>query len=92
MMLEFDHYSQNGKTLMAGFTCQRCRATAVAPLKDCVPGDEGDRFIRNLKPPKGWSDHFYGWLLCPECTNKLKDFIETKGDVVPTLEEQERKE
>ena len=80
-MIEFNRFSDNGKTLMAGFKCQRCRTTAVAPLKDCIRDDEGSRFIHNLKPPEGWSDHFYGWLLCPECTQKLRDFMNMEGEI-----------
>ena len=74
-MIEFDSFSQNGKALCCEFTCQRCKAKCTLPIQDCLPGDEGDRYLRNLKVPRGWSDHFYGWLLCAECTEKLRAFM-----------------
>lgn len=79
-MPEFDRYSDGYRTLMAEFKCQRCNTTAIAPLKDCRPNNEGERYLRNLNPPNGWSDHFYGRLLCPECTQKLRDFMNMEDD------------
>ena len=80
MAYEFDSLSSGGRTLCCAFVCQRCSARYDSPLEDCLPGDEGARYLRNLKVPKGWSDHFYGWLLCAECTEKLKKFMRNEDE------------
>lgn len=74
-MPQFDYYSRNGITLMVEFKCQRCGASDVSPLEPHVLKDEGSRYLHNLKTPNGWSNHFYGRLLCPECTTKLRAFL-----------------
>jgi hypothetical protein len=79
MVPQFDYYATGGRTLCCEFKCQRCEETAVVPLEECVPNDEGSRFLRNLKVPRGWSDHFYGWMLCPSCTERLKAFMSGEG-------------
>jgi hypothetical protein len=61
---------------MVEFKCQRCNATILETLKDVLarsPDDYG--YLHNLRTPEEWSDNFYGWLLCPECTQKLKEFM-----------------
>lgn len=79
-MIQFDNFTSGGKTLCCEFRCQRCSHKETVPVKDCMPNDEGSRYLRNMNVPKGWSDHFYGWLLCPECTEKLKAFMKMEGD------------
>ena len=74
MTPQFDHYQTEGRTLYCEFKCRRCGATYMRPLKECVPNDEGDRWLRNTVPPPGW-DTYYGGLLCAECADKLRRFI-----------------
>lgn len=74
-MPQFNCYSRDGVTLMVEFKCQRCGASDVSPLKPHVPNDEGSSYLHNLKVPDGWSNHFYGRLLCSECTQKLRAFL-----------------
>lgn len=79
-MYNFDSLRSGGKTLCCEFQCHRCGAKKAIPLEECMPNDEGSGFVRNMKPPTGWSDHFYGWLLCSECTEKLKSFMKMEGN------------
>ena len=74
-MPQFDYYSRNGITLMVEFECQRCGASDVSHLEPHVPNDEGSRYLHNLKAPEGWTNHWYGRLLCPDCTQKLIAFL-----------------
>lgn len=74
-MVQFDKCSDGKRTICCEFKCQRCKATAVVPVEKCLPNDEGDRFLHNLKVPTGWSDHFYGYMLCPECTDQFNLFM-----------------
>ena len=80
--MKFGRYSDKGRTLMLEFKCQRCEAIKTEPLETVVGrSPEHYDFLHNLRYPKDWSDNFYGWLLCPECTKKLKEFIEMKDGV-----------
>lgn len=75
MAYEFDTLSSGTRTICCEFQCRRCGAKHILPVTDCLPGDEGVRSLRNLKVPGGWSDYFYGWMLCAECTEALKKFM-----------------
>lgn len=68
---------------MLEFKCQRCGATKTEPLKNVVEqSPEHYDYLHNMRTPNEWSDNFYGWLLCPECTKKLRDFMTMKeGEV-----------
>lgn len=80
MAYQFDSLSSDTRTICCEFRCQRCGTTHILPVTECLPGDEGDRYLKNLKVPRGWSDHFYGWMLCTECTEKLKAFMKMEGE------------
>lgn len=51
MTPQFDHYETEGRTLYCEFKCRRCGTTYMRPLKECVPNDEGARYLRNTNPP-----------------------------------------
>ena len=75
----FNRYSEKGRTLIVEFKCQRCGAIELEPLEEVVKNShEHYDCLHNLRTPKDWSDNFYGRLLCPECTQKLKEFFEMK--------------
>lgn len=74
--MQFNKLSDNGRTIMLQFKCERCGAIKTETMKAVLarsPDDYG--YLHNLKQPDGWSDNFYGWLLCPDCTQKLKEFM-----------------
>lgn len=74
-MPQFNSYSDKGITLMVEYKCHRCGKAQVDHLEPHVPKD-GYGYLHNLSVPEGWSNHFYGVLLCPECTEKLRWFLE----------------
>ena len=74
--MEINRFSDKGRTFMLEFKCQRCGATKTEPLQDvCKRSPEHYNYLHNLVVPKDWSDNFYGWMLCPECTKKLEAFM-----------------
>ena len=81
-MPQLDYYSRNGVTLMVEFKCMRhgCNNTYLGHLEQHVPNDEGSRYLHNLHKPRGWSDHWCGWLLCPSCTEHIQNFLK-EGEV-----------
>lgn len=76
-MPQFDYYSHNGITLMVEFKCMRkgCGVTYLAPAEQHVHNDEGSRYLNHMRLPKGWSNHWCGWLLCSACTAKIQSFL-----------------
>lgn len=79
--MQFNRLSDKGRTIMVEFKCQRCNTTTLETLKDVLArSSDNYGYLHNLRQPSEWSDNFYGWLLCPECTRKLNEFMST-GDV-----------
>lgn len=77
--MRFNRYSDKGRTLMVEFRCQRCGVYKTEPLEEvCKRSPDSYDYLRNLSVPKDWSDNFYGWMLCPECTKKLLEFMKMK--------------
>ena len=76
-MPNFDYYSRDGVTLLVEFKCMRkgCNAVYTGPVEQYVPNDEGARYLHNLRLPKGWSNHWCNWLLCPSCTEHIQNFL-----------------
>jgi hypothetical protein len=73
----FDYYSKDGVTLMVNFKCMRkgCTSEYTGPLENHMAHDEGWSYLHNMRPPEGWSKHWCNWLLCPDCTNHITNFL-----------------
>lgn len=73
----FDHYSKDGVTLLVNFKCQRkgCNVEFTGPLDQHIARDEGWSYLRNVRPPEGWSRCWCNWLLCPACSNHIINFL-----------------
>lgn len=77
-MPQFNGYENGGRTLMVKFTCHRCKTTRIEELEP-LDKKAGDHYgnLSFIGPPGGWSKWNYGnLLLCDDCTQKLKEFME----------------
>lgn len=75
-MPQFNEYAADGRRLMVEFTCKRCGDRALRPLKDQDTDPETYGFLNRIKPPKGWQELLHGPLLCRECTEAYKRFMD----------------
>ena len=74
-MPQFNDYEADGRRLMVEFTCKRCGDKALRPLKDQDTDKEAYGFLHRIKPPKGWQELLHGPLLCRECMEAYKRFM-----------------
>ncbi len=78
--MRFNRLSDKGRTVMLQFKCQRCGVEKIETMKSVFDrSPEHYDYLHNLRQPDGWSDSFYGWLLCPDCTKKLDTFMKAGG-------------
>lgn len=77
-MPQFSRYQDSGRRLMVEFTCLRCKITRIEELEP-LDKKAGDHYgnLSSLGIPDGWTQwHYSGILLCGDCTQKLKEFME----------------
>lgn len=76
MAITIPDFEGHGRLLTVRFKCRRCDATALRPLKDCLPSDCPVRFMSDLEAPPNWKDGgFYYPTFCPECAEKYDRFM-----------------
>ncbi len=75
-MPRFNSYSGYGRTLMVKFHCLRCKREEIDELSNRDTND-GYGSLNAIEHPKGWETYGFN-LLCPECAQALKDFINNK--------------
>lgn len=75
-MPQFNDYEADGRRLMVEFTCKRCGDKALRPLKDQDTDKEAYGFLHRIKPPEGWKELLHGPLLCRECMEAYKRFMD----------------
>lgn len=81
-MLQFNKYSDDGRTLMVKFTCYRCGASAIIPLSEAkIPSDHYGH-LHNIDPPTSmcWGELPYNTILCPTCLKAYKEFMQPKKE------------
>lgn len=77
-MLQFNKYSDEGRTLMVKFTCYRCGESVTIPLSEAnVPSDHYGH-LHNIDPPKPWDEIPYNKILCPDCLKAYKEFMQPR--------------
>lgn len=63
-----------GRELTVKFTCSRCGHIEYLPY-DSVMDNEAC-YLQQSKLPSGWGNLYYDRILCKDCENKLKSFME----------------
>lgn len=64
----------SGRELTVKFTCSRCGHIEYLPY-DSVMDNEA-YYLQQSKLPSGWGNLYYDCILCKDCENKLKSFME----------------
>jgi hypothetical protein len=79
MMMQIPDFEGHGRKIMVQFTCQRCKKTALKPLKDCLPSDCPVRYLSDLETPAEWKNGgFYYPTFCPDCAKAYEQFMKGK--------------
>ena len=64
-----------GRELSVKYTCARCRKYVYLPYDDVMKGDHYN-YLHNSLLPEGWSKLDTFRIMCDECTDKFKKFME----------------
>lgn len=76
--MEFNSYSDSGRTLFVEFKCRRCGATHYEPLKQANErsGNESYGYLHNINIPPEWSKIAYGTIVREKCAKAYVEFMQ----------------
>lgn len=71
------NYEFRGRRVLMEYTCGRCGKTHVEPYENQAEATEGN--LQSFRPPDDWMDDSLTLpLLCGDCHNALKEFMQKK--------------
>ena len=75
--MEFNSYSDSGRTLFVEFKCRRCGKTHYEPLEEAHKrSSDTYGYLRNLSLPPEWGAIGYSTILCEKCAKAYTEFMQ----------------
>lgn len=76
--MEFNSYSDSGRTLYVEFKCHRCGATHYETLEQANKrsGGESYGYLHNISIPPEWGTIGYSTIVCEKCAKAYTEFMQ----------------